>query len=59
MNGLVMRRIMVDGQTLELWESPDATFDPTNQALARYAGAGDWIALFNALALRDAPLRAE
>lgn len=59
MNGLVTRRIMVNDQPVELWESPDAPFDATSQALARYAVTGAWIALFNALALRSAILRAE
>ena len=56
---LVMRRIVVHGQALELWENPDDSFDWTQPAQARYAAAGAWTALFNALTLRTAPLRAE
>ena len=53
------RRLMVDGAALELWESPDASFDCTPEALRRYARYGAWVTLFNALTLQSAPLRAE
>lgn len=59
MNELVTRRIMVRGQALELWDSPDASFEATHQALAYYASVGAWIAVFNGLALRSATLRRE
>lgn len=59
MNRVPTRRIMVDGAALELWESPDAGFDCTPEALRRYARYGAWVTLFNALTLQSAPLRAE
>ena len=59
MDNLVMRRIVVRNQMVELWENPDGAVELTQQALARYAASGAWITLFNALTLRLAPLRAE
>ena len=59
MNTIETHRIIVGDKTVEVWESPDAAFDATNRALRRYANSGEWIALFNALTLRTAPLWAE
>ena len=59
MNTLETRRIIVGDKTVEVWESPDVAFDATTHALRHYANAGEWVALFNALTLRTAPLRAE
>ena len=56
---LETRRIIVGGQPVELWESPDVRFDLTPLALRRYLLSGAWVTLFNALALRSAPLRTE
>ena len=59
MNATTTRRIIVDGKALELWESPDTSFDCTPEALRRYARCGAWVTLFNVLTLQSAPLRAE
>lgn len=59
MNTFFTRRVMIRGQAVELWESPDTSFDATGQALARYAASEDWVAAFNVLALQSTPLRAE
>jgi hypothetical protein len=59
MEGLVTRRIVVRGQAVELWESPDTPFDATRPALAHYAASGAWVTLFNALALTAVSLQAE
>ena len=59
MQALATRRILVGHEVVEVCESPDARIDATAAALQRYARAGAWIALFNALVLRSAPLRAE
>ena len=57
MSPLETRRIVVGGQAVELWESPDAPFDLTPMALRRYLLRGAWVTLFNALALQSAPMR--
>ena len=36
---------------VEIWENPDVPFAVGADAFARYAARGDWILLFNALAL--------
>ncbi len=59
MNTFFTRRVMIRGQAVELWESPDTTFDATGRDLARYAESEDWVAVFNVLMLRSTPLRAE
>jgi hypothetical protein len=59
MRPLETRRIIVGGQTIEVWESPDVRFDLTPLALRRYVMRGAWVTLFNALALQSAPLRTE
>jgi hypothetical protein len=57
MSPLETRQIVVGGQTVEIWESPDARFDLTPMALRRYLLRGAWVTLFNAIALQSAPLR--
>jgi len=57
MSPLETRRIVVGGQTVEIWESPDVRFDLTPMALRRYLLRGAWVTLFNAIALQSAPLR--
>jgi hypothetical protein len=57
MSPLGTRRIVVGGQALEYWESPDVPFDLTPMALRRYLLRGAWVTLFNALALQSAPVR--
>ena len=59
MNAIATRHIMLGDQPVEVWESPDVPFDSTRHAIRSYAASGAWIMLFNALALRTAPLRAE
>lgn len=59
MNAFATRQIILNDQAVEVWESPDVPFDSTRQALRCYAASGAWVTLFNALALRNAPLRAE
>lgn len=59
MQALTTRRILVGHEVVEVWESPEARLDATAAALQRYAKAGAWITLFNALTLRTAPLRTE
>jgi hypothetical protein len=53
------RRVVVRGQAMDLWESPDGTFDATARDLARFAAAEDWVAVFNVLTLWSTPPRAE
>jgi hypothetical protein len=57
MSPLETRQVIVGGQTVEIWESPDARFDLTPMALRRYLLRGAWVTLFNAIALQSAPLR--
>ena len=59
MSQLETRRIIVGGQAVELWESPDVRFDLTPLAIRGYVLRGCWVTLFNALALQSAPLRGE
>jgi hypothetical protein len=59
MNTVLTRRVMIRGEAVELWESPDTSFDATGHALARYTASGDWVAVFNVLTLQSTPLRAE
>ena len=54
MSPLETRRIIVGGQAVELWESPDVRFDLTPMALRRYLLRGAWVTLFNALTMRGA-----
>lgn len=59
MNTILTRRVMIQGQAVELWESPDSPFDPTGRGLAYYAAREDWIAIFNVLTLHATPAHAE
>jgi hypothetical protein len=59
MSPLETRQIIVGGQMVELWESPDVRFDLTPLAIRRYLLRGAWVTLFNALALQGAPLQTE
>jgi hypothetical protein len=59
MSSFSTRRVMIRNQAMDLWESPDGTFDATSRDLARYAAAEDWVAVFNVLTLWSTPPRAE
>jgi hypothetical protein len=61
MNGLGINRqhFYLDGQPIEYWEDPELPFRCTAEDLQGYATRGDWVLLFNALALLGAPLSAE
>jgi hypothetical protein len=56
---IATRRIELGGQSVELWEDPDLSFDCTPPSLRRYVLCGAWVTLFNAIALQGTPLRAE
>ena len=59
MNDFVTRRVVVRGQAMDFWESPDSDFDATSRDLARYTAAEDWVAVFNVLTFWSTPIRAE
>ena len=54
MSPVETRRIVLGGQTVELWESPDVCFELTPMALRLYLLRGAWVTLFNALAIQGA-----
>lgn len=43
----------------DMWHDPERPFLMTKAALRRWVEAGDWVLLFNALALYTAPLQSE
>jgi len=54
MSPIETRRIMLEGQPVEIWESPDVCFELTPLALRLYVMRGAWVTLFNALTMRGA-----
>ena len=54
MSPIETRRIMLEGQAVEIWESPDVCFELTPLALRLYVMRGAWVTLFNALTMRGA-----
>jgi hypothetical protein len=54
MSPVETRRIVVGGQMVEVWESPDVCFELTPAALRSYLLRGAWVTLFNALAIQGA-----
>ncbi len=49
----------LDGEPIEYWEDPNLPFRCTAHDLQGYATRGDWVLLFNALALLGAPVGSE
>lgn len=47
----ILRRIRLGDRTVEVWENPDVPFACSSEAFARCVAAGDWVLLFNVLAL--------
>jgi hypothetical protein len=45
------KRLFVSGRLLEYWEHPEVPFGWTAEELQAYADRGDWVLLFNGLAL--------
>ena len=45
------KRLFVAGRLVEYWEHPEVSFGWTPEELQDYAGRGDWVGLFNGLAL--------
>ena len=43
----------------DMWHDPERPFLMTKAALRRWVEEGDWVLLFNALALYTAPLQSE
>ena len=54
MSPIETRRIMREGQAVEIWESPDVWFELTPLALRSYGMRGAWVTLFNALSIQGA-----
>ena len=53
------QQLYVSGKLVEYWENPELPFRWTPADLKRYARRGQWVLLFNALALTSAPMRRE
>jgi len=47
------------GEPLELWEDPELPFRCTPEEIRNYAMRGNWILLFNALAMVGSPVQRE
>ena len=45
------RRVFVAGQLIEYWENGELPFGSAAEDLQSYAERGEWVLLFNALAL--------
>lgn len=50
-----LTRVLFSGQVIEIWDDPVAPFGCDRESLERYAASGDWVMLFNALALLTSP----
>ncbi len=47
----IRRRIRLRNALIEVWENPDVPFACGKEAVERYAARGEWVLVFNALAL--------
>jgi hypothetical protein len=56
---LTYRRFYLAGEPIEMWEDPDLPFRCTPDDFNAWATNGDWVLLFNALAMMGGPLAAE
>ena len=45
------KRMFVAGRLVEYWEHPEVSFGWSREELQGYADRGDWVTLFNGLAL--------
>jgi len=45
------RRVLLAGKLVDLWEHPELAFGWTDDDIQRFIDRGDWISLFNAVAL--------
>jgi hypothetical protein len=48
------RRLLLQGQLVEVWEDPQLAFGWSEDHLEGYIDQGAWVALFNAVMLRAA-----